>query len=104
MPETFGYPLSSVHAERDEGEVVKPDKREHVSQNKSAHGGDTSETDSEVQCTWYYLHRGVPYGPVCTADLRAAAQLGFIHRDDLISRADSRQWTPAHFFHWLFQP
>ncbi|MFM7244169.1 MAG: DUF4339 domain-containing protein [Planctomycetaceae bacterium] len=81
---------------------MKPGERDHASDDASRHDGDASTRKSAAPDTWYYLHRGVSYGPICRADLRAAAHLGFIKRDDLVHRADSLQWTPAGLLHWLF--
>ncbi len=81
---------------------MKPGESDRGSDDASRHGGDASRSNSVAPDTWYYLHRGVSYGPICRADLRAAAHLGFINRDDLVHPADSLQWIPARLLHWLF--
>lgn len=52
---------------------------------------------------WFYVQHGETYGPVTSADLRAAAHLGFIGPDDLVRRCDRSDWVAAHSLRGLFK-
>lgn len=52
---------------------------------------------------WFYVQHGETYGPVSSADLRAAAHLGFIGPDDLVRRCDRSDWVAAHTLRGLFK-
>lgn len=51
---------------------------------------------------WFYIQRGVIYGPVTSTDLRAAAHLGFLGPEDMVCRKDSGTWTLAESVPGLF--
>lgn len=52
---------------------------------------------------WRYLKpSGEQYGPVTSADLRAAAQLGFVTPEDLVQRTGSNDWIKAGLIDGLF--
>lgn len=54
---------------------------------------------------WRYLKpSGEQYGPVSSADLRAAAQLGFVTPEDLVQRLGSHDWIKARLIEGLFWP
>ena len=54
---------------------------------------------------WRYLKpSGAQYGPVTSADLRAAAQLGFVTPEDLVQRTGSHDWIKAGLIRGLFHP
>jgi len=60
----------------------------------SAHVSDTGKADSSE---WFYSQLGDVYGPVSTADLCAAAHLGFLltrgqRSGDAAERAGPRGW------------
>lgn len=57
-------------------------------------GGDTE---------WFYTQRGETYGPVSSADLRAAAHLGFLGPDDMVRRGDHGTWVAARSVRGLFK-
>jgi len=52
---------------------------------------------------WFYVNRGETHGPVSSADLIAAAHLGFLGPDDLVGRSDKAEWTAASDVHGLFK-
>lgn len=52
---------------------------------------------------WFYVQRGETYGPVSSADLSAAAHLGFLGPDDMVRRSDKTDWVPARTVHGLFK-
>lgn len=52
---------------------------------------------------WFYVQRGETYGPVSSAELRAAAHLGFIGPDDMVRRSDRTDWVAASSLQGLFR-
>lgn len=68
----------------------------------------TTQHDEQPQIAgtdtkWLYVHRGETFGPVSSIDLRAAAHLGFLGPDDLVSHSASGVWIPARSIHGLFK-
>jgi len=53
--------------------------------------------------SWFYVQHGETYGPVSSADLRAAAHLGFLSPDDMVRRADRDEWIAASSLRGLFK-
>jgi hypothetical protein len=54
---------------------------------------------------WRYLKpNGEQYGPVTSADLRAAAQLGFVTPEDLVQLSGTHDWIKAGLIEGLFGP
>jgi hypothetical protein len=52
---------------------------------------------------WRYLKpSGEQYGPVTSADLRAAAQLGFVTPEDLVQLSGTHDWIKARLIEGLF--
>lgn len=51
---------------------------------------------------WFYVQRGETYGPVSSADLSAAAHLGFLGPDDLVRRSGRTNWVLARSIPGLF--
>lgn len=60
-------------------------------------------TEANGHSAWFYVQRGEIYGPVSSADLCAAAHLGFLGPDDLVRRSDKTDWVAAHGVHGLFR-
>jgi hypothetical protein len=56
-----------------------------------------------AEAKWFYTQRGETYGPVRSADLSAAAHLGFLGPDDMVRRADSGTWVAARLIQGLFK-
>ncbi|MFM8771749.1 MAG: DUF4339 domain-containing protein [Candidatus Kapaibacterium sp.] len=52
---------------------------------------------------WFYTQRGETYGPVSSADLRAAAHLGFVGPNDMVRRGEQGDWIPAVSIRGLFK-
>jgi hypothetical protein len=52
---------------------------------------------------WFYTHRGETYGPVSSAELQAAAHLGFVGPDDMVLRKGFSHWMYAKSVPGLFQ-
>lgn len=67
----------------------------------SRHGGEHATTAGRSE--WFYVQLGEIYGPVCSADLCAAAHLGFLGPDDLVRRSDKADWVTARTIHGLFK-
>ena len=53
--------------------------------------------------TWFYEQRGERFGPVSSADLIAAAHLGFLGPDDLVRRSEASTWVAAREVRGLFR-
>lgn len=53
--------------------------------------------------TWFYQQRGEMFGPVSSADLIAAAHLGFLRPDDLVRRSGASAWVAASDVRGLFK-
>lgn len=68
----------------------------------SANEKDTTPT-RQGATKWFYVQHGETYGPVSSADLRAAAHLGFLGQDDLVRRSDQTAWVPARNVSGLFK-
>ncbi len=51
---------------------------------------------------WFYRQHGETYGPVAFAELRAAVQLGFVRRGDLVRPKGRRDWMAAETVPDLF--
>jgi hypothetical protein len=67
-------------------------------------GPDSEPTGRQRSSRWFYVQHGEMYGPVSSADLRAAAHLGFVGPDDLVRRSDRTDWMPARSVRGLFKP
>ena len=65
--------------------------------------GPETDTTQGGNSRWFYVQRGETYGPVSSADLRAAAHLGFIGPDDMIRRSDRTDWVAASSLRGLFK-
>jgi hypothetical protein len=63
---------------------------------------DTSAAESP-ELEWFYTQRGETFGPVSSADLRAAAHLGFLGPDDMVCRKDRGRWVSARSIRGLFK-
>ncbi len=66
-------------------------------------GRDNGATERPQASRWFYVHHGGTYGPVSSADLRAAAHLGFLSPDDMVRRADRTEWIQADSIRGLFK-
>jgi hypothetical protein len=66
-------------------------------------GHDCGPNDCQAASRWFYVQHGEMYGPVSSADLRAAAHLGFVGPHDMIRRSDRTDWVPAHSLRGLFK-
>lgn len=55
-----------------------------------------------IEAKWFYTQRGGMYGPVSSAELRAAAQLGFLGPGDFVRRTEQTEWTVARAVPGLF--
>ena len=64
---------------------------------------DAPDAAGSNHSSWFYIQHGETYGPVSSADLRAAAHLGFLGPDDLVCRKDARKWVMARLIHGLFK-
>lgn len=68
---------------------------------------DSPTADAEIEessaTKWLYTNRGKTHGPVSSADLRAAAHLGFLEPDDLVCRTDDDRWILARLIRGLFK-
>ena len=51
---------------------------------------------------WLYRHGGKVFGPVSTAELLAAAHLGFLKTADLVRRTNRTSWRIAGSIEGLF--
>lgn len=60
-------------------------------------------TEANGHSAWFYVQRGEIYGPVSSADLCAAAHLGFLGPDDMVRRSDKTDWVAARAVHGLFK-
>lgn len=65
------------------------------------HEGEPATTNRRSE--WFYIQRGETFGPVSSADLCAAAHLGFLRPDDLVRRSDKADWVVARLVHGLFK-
>lgn len=63
---------------------------------QAAEGEEPDTAPNSTNTRWFYIQHGETYGPVSSADLRAAAHLGFIGPDDLVRRCDRSDWVAAH--------
>lgn len=52
---------------------------------------------------WFYVQRGETYGPVSSAELLAAAHLGFLGPDDMVLRQGRSRWVHARSVPGLFE-
>jgi hypothetical protein len=59
--------------------------------------------ESQNSSRWFYVQHGEMYGPVSSADLRAAAHLGFLGPDDVVRREDGTDWVHARSLRGLFR-
>lgn len=67
-------------------------------------GRGTSEQPAATDHSgWFYVQHGAIYGPVSSADLCAAAHLGFLGPEDLVRRADKTNWVVARQIRGLFK-
>ncbi len=66
-------------------------------------GQDAGATEKPHSSNWFYVQHGETYGPVSSADLRAAAHLGFLSPDDMVRRADRNEWIQANSIRGLFK-
>lgn len=64
---------------------------------------DRSSKNAPTAAEWFYTQRGEVYGPVSSADLRAAAHLGFVGPNDMIRRGEHGPWEAARSFRGLFK-
>jgi len=64
---------------------------------------DAGATEKPRSSSWFYVQHGETYGPVSSADLRAAAHLGFLSPDDMVRRADRNEWISASSLRGLFR-
>jgi hypothetical protein len=64
---------------------------------------DTGAPEKPRTSSWFYVQHGETYGPVSSADLRAAAHLGFLSPDDMVRRADRTEWVSANSLRGLFK-
>lgn len=67
-----------------------------------ARGGD-APPEANGHAAWFYVQRGEMYGPVSSADLCAAAHLGFLGPDDMVRRSDKTFWVAARAVHGLYK-
>lgn len=65
--------------------------------------GSDGPTNANGYSAWFYVQRGEIYGPVSSADLCAAAHLGFLGPDDMVRRSDKTNWVAARAVHGLFK-
>ena len=70
---------------------------------QAAEGQEPDAAPTSANTRWFYVQHGETYGPVSSADLRAAAHLGFIGPDDLVRRCDRTDWVAAHSLRGLFK-
>lgn len=63
---------------------------------------DMSTVDN-AEVEWLYTQRGETFGPVSSADLRAAAHLGFLGPSDMVCRKDRGKWVTARSVRGLFK-
>ncbi|MFM8493940.1 MAG: DUF4339 domain-containing protein [Planctomycetia bacterium] len=66
-------------------------------------GHDCGLHDCQSASRWFYVQHGETYGPVSSADLRAAARLGFVGPADTVRRADRAEWIQANAIRGLFK-
>lgn len=71
------------------------------SQDRAGH--DCGPNDYQPTSQWFYIQHGETYGPVSSADLRAAAHLGFVGPADMVRRADRAEWIKANAIRGLFK-
>ncbi len=74
---------------------------DHASPESDRHEAAASETPRSSG--WFYVQHGETYGPVSSADLRAAAHLGFLSPDDMVRQADRTEWVSASSLRGLFK-
>lgn len=67
---------------------------------KPARRAETASANGRSE--WFYVQRGELYGPVSSAELSAAAHLGFLGPDDLVRRSGRTDWLPAKSIPGLF--
>jgi hypothetical protein len=67
-------------------------------------GREAAAAETPRSSSWFYIQHGETYGPVSSADLRAAAHLGFLSPDDVVRRGDRTEWISASSLHGLFKP
>lgn len=65
--------------------------------------GDDSTRSEDPGTEWLYIHRGETHGPVSSAELRAAAHLGFVSPEDLVRQKDRSEWMVARLLRGLFK-
>ena len=65
--------------------------------------GPEDESLPPAPSTWFYEQRGERFGPVSSADLIAAAHLGFLGPDDLVRRSEASAWVAAREVRGLFK-
>jgi hypothetical protein len=66
-------------------------------------GHEAAAAETSRSSSWFYVQHGETYGPVSSADLRAAAHLGFLSPDDMVRRADRTEWIQANSIRGLFK-
>jgi hypothetical protein len=66
-------------------------------------GREAAAAETSHSSSWFYVQHGETYGPVSSADLRAAAHLGFLSPDDIVRRADRTEWISASSLRGLFK-
>jgi hypothetical protein len=64
---------------------------------------DEPRVENQPLAEWFYTQRGETYGPVSSAELRAAAHLGFLGPGDFVRRTDHAHWTAAYSIPGLFK-
>ncbi len=70
---------------------------------KSGYGHARVRVTAMSKRKWRYLKpSGEQYGPVTSADLRAAAQLGFVTPEDLVQLSGTHDWIKARLIAGLF--